>query len=74
MRVSNLSLFEFRDVKNVVLKCFESKEQGQLMTAKRDIVILNEENKLSLLTFWNNLDEQEGHILANMIGTPPMRF
>ncbi|GJY10001.1 replication protein A 70 kDa DNA-binding subunit B-like protein [Tanacetum coccineum] len=63
-----------QNVRGIVLHCFPSEEQGTPMITKRDIVIVNEEKKLLMLSLWNHFDENEGNTLAGMIGSGVMIF
>lgn len=63
-----------QNVRGIVLQCFPSEEQGSPMITKRDVVIVNEEKKLLLLSLWNQFDEREGNTLAGMIGSGVMIF
>nr|GEZ53363.1 hypothetical protein [Tanacetum cinerariifolium] len=58
----------------IVLQVFSSKEQGSEIVTRRDLVIVDEEKKLLLMTLWNQFDDNEGNTLAGMIGSGPMIF
>ncbi|GJX20348.1 hypothetical protein Tco_0223025 [Tanacetum coccineum] len=55
-------------------RIFSSKEQGSEIVTLRDLVIVDEEKKLLLMTLWNQFDDNEGNTLAGMIGSGPMIF
>ncbi|PWA74144.1 hypothetical protein CTI12_AA254960 [Artemisia annua] len=62
-----------QNVRAIVLQCFPSQEQDSEITSRRDVVIVNEEKRLLLLTLWNQYDEKEGRTLAD-IGPGVMIF
>ncbi|XP_052625737.1 replication protein A 70 kDa DNA-binding subunit B-like [Lactuca sativa] len=66
----------YQNIRGVVIKCFPSEQlhDGSELSSKRDIIIVNEERILLLLTLWNSFDDNEGYALQKMTTTPPMIF
>ncbi|CAI9262679.1 unnamed protein product [Lactuca saligna] len=64
------------NVRGIVIKCFPSQKmkQGQEPSSKRDVIIVNEEKKLLILTLWNYINENEGNTLEQIVEFGPMIF
>lgn len=62
------------NIKAIVLCCYPIKDQGPGFASKRDIVIVNQEKTLMLLTLWSPFAEKEGDTLANMVTSAPIMF
>ncbi|CAI9263496.1 unnamed protein product [Lactuca saligna] len=64
------------NVRGIVIKCFPSQKmkQGQEPSSKRDVIIVNEEKKLLILTLWNYINENEGNTLDQIVESGPMIF
>ncbi|CAI9263146.1 unnamed protein product [Lactuca saligna] len=66
----------YQSIRAVVVRCLPS-EQGEDPSnrfSRRDIVIVNEEKKLMILTLWGSLDQKEGRELEQKIDDVPMIF
>ncbi|CAH1413861.1 unnamed protein product [Lactuca virosa] len=69
-------LYKYADVRGVVIKCFpiQHVKKGSETSSKRDVIIVNEEKKLLILTLWNPIDEIEGNALVKITNTGPLVF
>ncbi|CAI9273576.1 unnamed protein product [Lactuca saligna] len=66
----------YLNVRGVVIKCLpiQHVKKGSETTSKRDVIIVNEEKKLLILTLWNPIDEIEGNALDKITNTGPLVF
>ncbi|KAL4580585.1 hypothetical protein LXL04_016785 [Taraxacum kok-saghyz] len=64
-----------QNIRGLVVKCFPSRLviPGQ-PSSKRDIVVVNEEKKLMILTLWDSFDTMEGQALEGMIESAPIIY
>ncbi|CAI9287988.1 unnamed protein product [Lactuca saligna] len=69
-------LVNYTNVRGVVIKCLpiQHVKKGSETTSKRDVIIVNEEKKLLILTLWNPIDEIEGNALDKITNTGPLVF
>ncbi|XP_071919621.1 replication protein A 70 kDa DNA-binding subunit B-like isoform X3 [Coffea arabica] len=58
-------------IRGFVVHAFPVK-QADPDCASRDIIIVNEEKKLMLMTLWNEFEHDEGSKIADMISTAPL--
>ncbi|CAI9298596.1 unnamed protein product [Lactuca saligna] len=65
-----------QNVRGVVIKCFPSQQidQGAKTSSKRDVIIVNEEKKLLILTLWDSLNDNEGKAIEELTQNGPMIF
>ncbi|XP_023749786.1 replication protein A 70 kDa DNA-binding subunit B-like [Lactuca sativa] len=61
----------YLNVRGVVIKCLpiQHVKKGSKTSSKRDVIIVNEEKKLLILTLWNPIDEIEGNALDKITNT-----
>ncbi|KAJ9557178.1 hypothetical protein OSB04_011792 [Centaurea solstitialis] len=67
---------DYQNVKGIVVSCLPSHEEyeGSGTTTRKDVVVVNEEKKLIILTLWDAFKDREGWTLEKMADTTPIIF